>query len=581
MKVAMQLIKNTSVLLIITGVIFFAAGLVQADEVIEEWVARYNGPGDNTDKATAIALDDYGNIYITGISFGSGIGLDYATIKYDSAGNEIWIRRYNGPGNSADWGRAIAVDDSGNVYVTGQSLGSGTSYDYATIKYDSDGGEQWVRRYNGPGNDEDDAYAITIDGSGNICITGYSTGSGTDYDYATIKYDPNGNELWVARYDGPANNEDWACAIAVDGSGNIYVAGRSFNSSAYGDCDYTTIKYDPNGGELWVRRYNGPGDDTDSATAIAVDGSGNIYITGFSEGSGTYSDYATIKYDTNGIELWVSRHNGPGNGYDRAYALAVDGPGNIYVTGHSRGSDTNSDYATIKYDSDGNEIWIRRYNGPANLSDYAHAIVVDSSGNIYVTGHSAGSGTSEDYATIKYDSDGNEIWVLRYDGPGNAWDRAQAIAADSSGNIYVTGYSYGSGTSEDYATIKYNQNPIFLTLTMQTEPADVNTVTPPPGEHEHAQGTTVDISAQRFVDCPDVYVFDHWEGDVNDPNSANTTVFMDTDKTVTTVFIDGRQCGDECHPYPDGDLYRDCRVNFFDMAVFANNWLACTDPNCD
>jgi len=103
------------------------------------WVARYNGPGDSGDYAYAIAIDNSGNIYVTGYSYGSGTYDDYATVKYDSSGVEQWVARYNGPGNYEDWAFAIALDNSGNVYVTGWSMGSGTEYDYATIKYSSTG----------------------------------------------------------------------------------------------------------------------------------------------------------------------------------------------------------------------------------------------------------------------------------------------------------------------------------------------------------------------------------------------------------------------------------------------------------
>ncbi|MDH5684324.1 MAG: SBBP repeat-containing protein, partial [candidate division WOR-3 bacterium] len=440
-------LRRYQVTMLLIGLISFAVARVDT-----AWVRRYNGPGNGWDEAKAIAVDGAGNVYVTGWSPGSGTFDDYATIKYNPAGDSLWVKRYNGPGNSTDLAKAIAVDGTGNVYVTGHSKGSGTgTYDYATIKYNPEGDSLWVQRYNGPGNLADQATAIAVDGTGNVYVTGYSFGSGTLADYATIKYNPEGDTLWVRRYNGPANDFDEAKAIAVDGSGNVYFTGFSTGSGT--SRDYTTIKYNPAGVEQWVGRYNGPANDWDEAYAIAVDDSGNIYVTGYSSGSGTSYDYATIKYNPEGDSLWVQRYNGPGNLADQATAIAVDGEGNAYVTGYSKG--TNDDYATIKYNPEGDTLWVRRYNGPANSADYAYAIAVDGTGNVYVTGYSMGSGTGNDYATIKYGSDGTEKWVQRYNGPGNGTDYANAIAVDGSGNVYVTGNSMGSGTSMDYATIKY------------------------------------------------------------------------------------------------------------------------------
>src|SRR6266511_3689578 len=273
------------------GFRFSPSGNVQ-----EEWAKGYNGPGNFSDQAFAIAIDGSGNVYVTGASFGSGTDLDYTTIKYNAAdGTEEWVARYNGPGNYVDIARAIAIDGSGNVYVTGESVGTGNDFDYATIKYNpADGTEEWVARYNGPGNFYAGAADLAIDGSGNVYVTGQSFASGTTLDYATIKYNASGTEEWVARYNGPENLVDQPFAIAVDGPGNVYVTGGSMGSGT--DFDYATIKYNAaDGAEDWVTRYNGPGNGADAARAIAIDGSGNVYVTGESF-AGAETDYATIKY---------------------------------------------------------------------------------------------------------------------------------------------------------------------------------------------------------------------------------------------------------------------------------------------
>ncbi|MBI2305017.1 MAG: SBBP repeat-containing protein, partial [Chloroflexi bacterium] len=273
----------------------------------------------------------------------------YTTVKYDASGTQQWVARYNGPGNSADEARALAVDITGNVYVTGSSTGSGTNYDYATVKYDASGTQQWVARYNGPGNSTDRAYALAVDSSRNVYVTGSSTGSGTSDDYATVKYDSGGNQLWATRYNGPGNIGDRANALAVDITGSVYVTGYSYGGSSTGN-DYATVKYDASGTPLWVARYNGPGNSSDYAYALAVDITGSVYVTGYSYGgSSTDYDYATVKYDASGTPLWAARYNGPGNIGDSANALAVDITGSVYVTGYSYGSGTDYDYATIKY----------------------------------------------------------------------------------------------------------------------------------------------------------------------------------------------------------------------------------------
>ena len=438
--------------------------------VQEAWVARYNGPGNDFDAAQAIAVDNSGNVYVTGRSSDPDFSIHYATVKYNSGGQEQWVARYYGPINYQDAPTAIAIDNSGNVYVTGYSFGSANNYDFATIKYSSQGKEQWVARYNGPNNGDDGAEGIAVDGSGNVYVTGMSRNANGFSDYVTIKYSSSGQELWVARYySRPGNYADDPSAIAIDGSGNAYVTGASvFDPMA--SYDYGTLKYNSAGHQEWVARYNGAGNRDDYAVAIAVDNSGNVYVTGSSWGSGTDYDYATVKYTSAGQQEWVARYNGPQNGPDYPTAIASDNSGNVYVTGESTGLDTGFDYATVKYNSAGQEQWVVRYDGPASLDDESHAIAIDDTGDVYVTGESPGLGTDYDYATIKYASCGQEQWIARYNGPGNSYDVATAIAVDGSQNIYVTGRS-GVGSNLDYATIKYVQD---------AQPTPTPTVTPTP-----------------------------------------------------------------------------------------------------
>ena len=440
--------------LILLAVLILMSVPAFAESVDTAWVRTYNYPGNDDDDASAIAVDDSGYVYVTGYSTAAGNNQDYATIKYYPNGDTVWVKRYNGPGDSFDWARALVIDNSYNVYVTGRSTGSGTNYDYATVKYYPNGDTAWIRRYNGPaGNNMDDALAIAVDDSGYVYVTGMSSAGGSNYDYATIKYLPNGDTAWVRRYNGPENYSDYGNAISVDGSGNVIVTGTSYDT--VGQLDYATIKYAPNGDTLWLRRYKGPDGGYDEAYALALDAVGNIYVTGYSYGSVTGPDYATIKYYPNGDTAWIRRYDGPASGDDKAKAIAVNDSGYIYVTGYSDSTGSFQDYTTIKYDSVGNEIWVRRYNGPNNGTDQANDLTIDGSGNVYVTGYSGGGSLGMDYATIKYHPNGDTAWVMRYNGSANDWDYAQAIAVDDSGNAYVTGYTHGSTTKEDYCTIKY------------------------------------------------------------------------------------------------------------------------------
>jgi len=426
----------------------------------QQWVSRYNGTANGPDWANALVVGQSGFVYVTGYSTNTVTNKDLLTIKYDNTGNILWSAGFNGPVNGGDYAFSVAADNSGNVYVTGRSDQGASLADYTTIKYNSNGVQQWAALYNGTGNGVDEARVVRVDNSGNVYVSGKSLGVNTDYDIVTIKYDQNGSQLWVQRYDGPGHNEDVASAMVLDASANVYVTGSSIGLNS--GSDYVTIKYNSSGVQQWVNRYNGQNNSGDFATDIKVDNSGNVYVTGACDDGSVFSyDYVTIKYNSSGIQQWLTVYDGPAHRADVATALDIDASGNVFVTGKSTGPSiitaTDSNFATIKYNSAGIQQWVTIYEGPNYSSDVSRAIVVDHSGNIVVTGSSTNTqGTQTDYVTIKYNQSGAQQWIDTYNGPGNGNDFTSSLAIDNSNYIYVTGRSYGNGTDYDYATIKYS-----------------------------------------------------------------------------------------------------------------------------
>ena len=231
------------------------ASLALAGGVYEAWVARYDGPGNNYDQASAIGVDNSGNVYVGGYSYGGATGADYTTIKYNSAGQQEWVARYNGLGNRDDYLFAMAIDAFGNAYVTGFSVvDSDSHFDCLTIKYDSAGQEQWIARYTAPsGYAAGDA--IVLDGSGNVYVAaeGAIPGDANTRFCVTIKYNAAGEQQWIREYDGGMNSNR-PTAIAVDNAANVYVTGTILACPTF---EYLTLKYDSAGQEQWVTRYEG------------------------------------------------------------------------------------------------------------------------------------------------------------------------------------------------------------------------------------------------------------------------------------------------------------------------------------
>lgn len=433
------------------------------------WVTSYNAPANDVDEANAVVVSpDASKVFVTGYSKGSTSRYDYATVAYDApTGAELWAKRFNGRANKSDVASAVGVSPDGSeVFVTGYSKGS--TGDYATVAYDgSTGAELWVKRYNGSANGFDAAYALGVSPDGSaVFVTGYSgrLGGLTSLNYATLAYNAStGAELWVKRYNGPANSLDHAYALAASPDGSaVFVTGYSYGLTS--EQDYATVAYDAStGAELWVRRYNGPGNSHDKASALGVSPDGSkVFVTGYSKGSSSGADYGTVAYEaTTGVQVWVRRYNGPISGADYANALGVSPDGSeVFVTGQSPGSTSEFDYATVAYDaSTGVYRWAKRYNGPGNADDVAKAVGVSSDASeIFVTGRSEGSTSRADYATVAYvASTGAKLWLERYNGPAHRTDYANALGVSPDGSeVFVTGFSAGATNGWDYATVAYS-----------------------------------------------------------------------------------------------------------------------------
>lgn len=464
------------------------------------WTDRHNAPNNGDDNAVKVVVDAAANSYVTGstcrivhTSENSCSSWDITTIKYDPDGNRLWVATYNN--DASDYAATLAVDASGNTYVGGLSCstldmsGLCSVSDYLILKYDPHGNLLWAARYgNGSGSSLSD---LNLDASGNIYVTGTSCDLNcTSWSDATVKFDADGNRLWVAR--NSFGNFSHGIVLALDAAGNTYVTG---DGSPAGFTSYMTAKYDQKGSLIWTAQYNNDGRYT-SARAIALDTLGNVYVSGVSH-NGTDFDIATVKYDSTGQRLWANRYD---NGSEDSLGFwngiygqtAVDDSGNVYITGVSSNG-LDNDYITIKYDTNGNSLWSARYNNGA--MDVAQAQAIDHSGNVYVTGLSlncdqvtlcsgwARPGSSDDYLSIKYDLNGHPIWVGRYE--NGTTDFAFALAIDESENVYVTGASSGcrvpfdsSGgcrvsdhTGFDYATLKYTTRLSDLVMTKVSGPS--------------------------------------------------------------------------------------------------------------
>jgi hypothetical protein len=447
--------------------------------------------------------------------------LSFAVYSHVQAQTYQWVNF--GKSQGFEYGNDITTDDSGNVYVAGQFeyttlfgnvyINSTGQHDIFVAKYNSAGVLKWIR--SAGGTDGDAGSAIALDASGNVYVTGEfektckfsptdSLISGGNNDIFLAKYDNNGVFQWVKRFGGSGDCR--GRAIAVDGSGDVYISGAfsgtvnfgGQNLSSSGGNDIFLAKYNSSGTRQWSIKAGGTKDDR--GRDITLDNSGNIYLTAsytqsasfsgtnISDNTGSKYSAAIAKYSSSGNLTWV-RSIGGCCDTTRAYGPSTDEFGNVYFTGYFKdqvkfGSITlngsgNTDAFIAKYDPNGNALWAKKYAGI--YEDFGNGSAVDQSRQlVYFTGM---FDYRADFDTINVYSAGNrDVWIAAVDYSGDIqWlktaggsgrDAGYALAVDTSGNIYCTGFSndtayFGSGVIQGYPLADYFVTKLSPAVTTQ------------------------------------------------------------------------------------------------------------------
>ena len=342
---------------------------------VHQWSASFGGS--LFDQGMSVAVDGSGNVVLTGffagsVNFGGGNlvsagGDDIFLAKYNASGAYQWSFRFGGTSN--DHGLAVAADKSGNVLLTGyfqntanfggSNLVSAGSNDIFLAKFNASGVHQWSQRF-GTGGIEN-GQGVAVDGSGNVLITGYYFGANLNLGGSTL-VNTGGEQVFLAKYDAAGVHQwsqslggttsDFGNAVAVDKSGNVFLAGSFTGTAAFGGSNLVSAggsdaflaKYDAAGTHLWSQRFGGTGQD--DAYAVAADGSRGVVLTGDFTASGNFgggtitggggADIFVAKYDAAGVHQW-SRGFGD-TGIDVARGIAVNGPGNVVLAGNFTGT---------------------------------------------------------------------------------------------------------------------------------------------------------------------------------------------------------------------------------------------------
>ena len=462
----------------IISLFLLPTALIVEAGVQEAWMQHYAaGAGSGTNQAVAMALDSRGNVIVAGSSQRTNGDFDYVTLKYAPNGSIQWVRRYTSAGNSDDLVRALVLDKSDNVFVTGTS---------ATIKYDSSGAPQWSAPYRGR--------ALVPDTNGNVYVTGYS-----DVDFSTVKLDQTGSNVWQRTFDA-VGQADISQQITLDGEGNVYVAGVEYwlhwpEQLAY-FWRYRIISYKADGSERFSTPFpTGPLPEGIYGPSSEIRGlyslNDSIVFTGNlvgGAGAGTFgTGKVTLGGEFQGFRYLIPTHD------IGMRASTISANAEVYLTG------SHATLRTYKVLTNGiagaavaetQPVWQAEYGSLAAGYHRGNAIGLDAAGNVYVAGQSTGAGTladGQDWVTIKYSPTGQEKWVKRYNGEARLNDVATCMAVTPVGEVYVAGWSQTSGNQVELVVIKYAQS---ASLTVETNRTVSLQFPGTPGVSNRVQATT-------------------------------------------------------------------------------------------
>ena len=444
--------------------ILLMVGLAVSQTTVSlEWSRVFSsGTAFNGDFGSLVALDGNGNVFVAGQRIQSDYTSDVVVLKYASDGTLLDSAVFNGSANKFDDVKDMIVDRQGNVYVAVQSDQADNTENIVLLAYDNNLNLRWRLEYDGRAGLSDVPKALALDDQGNIYLTGNSMEGNSGFtppDLLVLKINPDGIQRWAYHYDG-FQEYDEGIDMLVDGLGNVYVVGHSNDTQS--KPDMVIIKLDSLGNEVWVDRYAGASGSNDLPVGLALSADeGSLYVTGLSNESGS-TDILVLKYDRNGLRQWTRVYDNPQQTGDEPDAIAVSMDGNVHVAGTIGGSlfDTERNFVLLQYDAAGNLNWVADYNGPGDSWDDLNAMTLDVQGNVYVTGQSNGNGSGPDFATLRFNAVGQMEWEQRFSSTGEKSDQAMDIAVDGQGNVYVVGTVNIDSVGSAIAILKYDQSPV-------------------------------------------------------------------------------------------------------------------------